>query len=372
MAKGVNPSTDKKHEAETNFTDADRKCPDLKSHREKASKDIKALEEGEIIGNWKVRRPIEPERHFNKIFVVEHKEKGYLAALKMEKKEAEVPMLKLELFILLHMEKINSSHFCKVFDRGMAPEYNWMVITLAGRNFRFLRKACKNGKVSLASGLSVGKQCLKALEELHKVGFIHRSVNPSIFAIGRVINDDPKDLRNVYILDFGFARQYKETDGTHKLPRPNPSKYIGKPRYAPRNAYLKRELGRMDDLEMWLYVTVELVKGALPWVHQRNPKHIFDYQKSVRSGLGLREFLGGLPVEFVDIMKEVDKLSYSDAPSYEKIYSLMENAIKMSGQEEFPYDWEEGEIEAERAGEGPGALLKKEPQTALASSNQAK
>ncbi|KAE9418554.1 hypothetical protein Angca_009861, partial [Angiostrongylus cantonensis] len=299
---------------------------------------------GEIIGNWKVRRPIEPERHFNKIFVVEHKEKGYLAALKMEKKEAEVPMLKLELFILLHMEKINSSHFCKVFDRGMAPEYNWMVITLAGRNFRFLRKACKNGKVSLASGLSVGKQCLKALEELHKVGFIHRSVNPSIFAIGRVINDDPKDLRNVYILDFGFARQYKETDGTHKLPRPNPSKYIGKPRYAPRNAYLKRELGRMDDLEMWLYVTVELVKGALPWVHQRNPKHIFDYQKSVRSGLGLREFLGGLPVEFVDIMKEVDKLSYSDAPSYEKIYSLMENAIKMSGQEEFPYDWEEGEI----------------------------
>ncbi|VDO59253.1 unnamed protein product [Haemonchus placei] len=228
----------------------------------------------------------------------------------------------------------------------------------------FIRKACKDGKLSLACGLSAGMQCLKALEELHKVGFVHRSVNPSTFAIGRVINGDPKDLRNVYILDFGLAHQYRDPDGTHKPPRLKPSKYIGKARYAPRNAYLNRELSRMDDLEMWLYVTVELVKGAVPWVHQRNPKHIFDYQKSVRTGLGLREFLGGLPVEFVDIMKEVDKLSYADEPNYNEIYNLISNAIQMSGEKEFPYDWEEGEIEAEKAGEGPTAPLKRdEPQT---------
>uniref|UniRef100_W6NV61 Tau-tubulin kinase 2 n=1 Tax=Haemonchus contortus TaxID=6289 RepID=W6NV61_HAECO len=96
----------------------------------------------------------------------------------------------------------------------------------------------------------------------------------------------------------------------------------------------------------------------------QNPKHIFDYQKSVRTGLGLREFLGGLPVEFVDIMKEVDKLSYADEPNYNEIYNLIGNAIQMSGEKEFPYDWEEGEIEAEKAGEGPTAPLKRdEPQT---------
>lgn len=224
----------------------------------------------------------------------------------------------------------------------------------------FIRKACKDGKVSLACGLSVGVQSLKALEQLHKVGFVHRSLNPSTFAIGRVINGDPKDLRNVYILDFGFAHQYRDPDGTHKPPRPKPSKYVGRARYAPRNAYLNRELSRMDDLEMWLYVIVELIKGAVPWVQQRNPKDIFDYQKSVRTGLGLREFLGGLPVEFIDIMKEVDKLSYADDPNYNEIYGLMGNAIMMSGEKEFPYDWEEAEIEAEKAGEGPAAPLKKE------------
>ncbi|CAJ0592641.1 unnamed protein product [Cylicocyclus nassatus] len=353
---------DKTPGAETAFTDADRACPkDLHSAREKASKDIKALGEGEVIGNWKVVRPIEPERCFNTIYVVQHAKKGYLAALKMEKKNPPVPMLKFELFILLHMEqKSKTKHFCRVFDRGSEPEYNWIVITLAGRNFRFIRKACKDGKVSLASGLSVGIQSLKAIEELHKVGFVHRSLNPSTFAIGRVIDGDPKDLRNVYILDFGFAHEYRHHDGRHKPPRSNPSKYIGSARYAPRNAYLNRELSRMDDLEMWLYVVVELVKGALPWVAQRKAKDIFDYQKSVRTGLGLREFLGGLPVEFVDIMKEVDKLSYSDEPRYNEIYGLMKNAIQMSGQQEFPYDWEEGEIEAEKAGEGPGAPLKKE------------
>ncbi|KHJ98201.1 hypothetical protein OESDEN_01820 [Oesophagostomum dentatum] len=132
----------------------------------------------------------------------------------------------------------------------------------------------------------------------------------------------------VYILDFGFAHEYKNPDGTHKAPRMNPSKYIGSARYAPRNAYLNRELSRMDDLEMWLYVIVELVKGALPW----NAKDIFTYQKSVRAGLGLREFLGGLPIEFIDIMKEVDKLSYADDPNYNEIYGLIGNAILMSGQ----------------------------------------
>ncbi|WKX91734.1 hypothetical protein Q1695_010061 [Nippostrongylus brasiliensis] len=348
---------------EVNFTDADRACPkDLHSAREKPSKDIKALQEGEIIGNWKVIRPIEPERCFNTIYVVEHKKKGYAAALKLEQKNSPTPMLRFELFILLHMEKIKSKHFCKIFDRGVTPDFNYIAITLAGRNFKFIRKACKDGKVSLASGLSVGIKALKALEQLHKVGFVHRSVNPSTFAIGRVIKGDPSDLRNIYILDFGFAHQYRDPDGTHKPPRPKPSKYMGKARYAPRNAYLNRELSRMDDLEMWLYVIVELVKGAVPWVHQRNPKDIFDYQKAVRTGLGLREFLGGLPVEFVDIMKEVDKLSYTDEPNYNEIYTLMTTAINMSGEKEFPYDWEEGEIEAEKAGEGPAAPLKKEEQ----------
>lgn len=40
----------------------------------------------------------------------------------------------------------------------------------------------------------------------------------------------------------------------------------------------------------------------------------------------------GLPVEFIDIMKEVDKLSYADDPNYNEIYGLMGNAIMMSGE----------------------------------------
>ncbi|KAK6010230.1 hypothetical protein OSTOST_24756 [Ostertagia ostertagi] len=256
-------------------------------------------------------------------------------------------MLKFELFILLHMEKVKSRHFCKyvltehfntlVFDRGTATDFNYIAHHGFARDetLKFIRKACKDGKLSLACGLSAGM----------RGGFVHRSREPRY---------------DVYILDFGLAHQYREADGTHKPPRQKPSKYIGKARYAPRNAYLNRELSRMDDLEMWLYVIVELVKGAVPWVHQRNPKDIFDYQKSVRTGLGLREFLGGLPVEFVDIMKEVDKLSYADEPNYNEIYGLIGNAILMSGEKEFPYDWEEGEIEAEKAGEGPTAPLKKE------------
>ena len=76
----------------------------------------------------------------------------------------------------------------------------------------------------------------------------------------------------------------------------------------------------MEDLEMWFYLSVELVKGCLPWAHLKvspipnsrrtissfqKPKEVHDYQKMCRNGLQMREMLGGLPPEFVDIMQMV-------------------------------------------------------------------
>lgn len=47
-------------------------------------------------------------------------------------------------------------------------------------------------------------QCLEGIEDLHNVGFIHRDVKPSNFAMGRKL----AVMRTVFMLDFGLARQY--------------------------------------------------------------------------------------------------------------------------------------------------------------------
>lgn len=99
----------------------------------------------------------------------------------------------------------------------------------------------------------------------------------------------------------------------------------------------------MDDLEMWLYMVVELVKGSLPWVAYRDPKQIFEYQKAVRAGLPMLEFLGGLPIEMITVMKQIDSLQYKKEPKYAEMTALIEKAIQKTGQQPFPYDWEKTE-----------------------------
>lgn len=47
-------------------------------------------------------------------------------------------------------------------------------------------------------------ECLEGIEDLHNVGFIHRDVKPSNFAMGR----KPSVAHTVFMLDFGLARQY--------------------------------------------------------------------------------------------------------------------------------------------------------------------
>uniref|UniRef100_A0A8R1I1H8 Protein kinase domain-containing protein n=1 Tax=Caenorhabditis japonica TaxID=281687 RepID=A0A8R1I1H8_CAEJA len=332
-----------------NITDADRECPKQLDFNEKVkgTKDLKAMQPGDDLGkNWKVVRAINSEKGFNTIYVAEHKNKKKMAAIKVEKKSETIKQLQFELYVLLAVEKQNKcKQFCKVFEKGNEKDYNWIAITLCGKNLRALRKRQPGGKLTLACGLSVAQQCLKGLEELHRMGFIHRNVAPSVFAIGNYTGSNEEDLRNIYILDFGFAHQFQNKDGTLKPPSPNPWKYVGSRRHMPRAAHSVVEFSRMEDLEMWFYMSVELIKGCLPWAHLKKTKDVFDYQKSCRNGLQMRELLGGLPNELADIMQMIDKLSFTDTPKYSDICGILSNAILFSGKNELPYDWEETEIQ---------------------------
>lgn len=38
--------------------------------------------------------------------------------------------------------------------------------------------------------------------------------------------------------------------------------------------------------------------------------------------------LGGLPSEFLEILKDIDKLQYKEEPNYSSYYSLLDSAMK--------------------------------------------
>uniref|UniRef100_A0A915IJF6 Protein kinase domain-containing protein n=1 Tax=Romanomermis culicivorax TaxID=13658 RepID=A0A915IJF6_ROMCU len=92
------------------------------------------------------------------------------------------------------------------------------------------------------------------------MSFIHRDIKPSNFAIGRL----PRDVRTVYILDFGLVRSYMTSTGEIRPPRDRVG-FRGTVRYAALNAHLCKELSRADDLWSWLYMIAEMFIGELPW-----------------------------------------------------------------------------------------------------------
>ena len=55
-------------------------------------------------------------------------------------------------------------------------------------------------------------EIINRLENLHKINFIYRDIKPENFVIGR-----GTDCREVYMIDFGLAKSFRNLNGTHYL-----------------------------------------------------------------------------------------------------------------------------------------------------------
>lgn len=128
-------------------------------------------------------------------------------ALKVESAQQPKQVLKMEVAVLKKLQGKN--HVCKFIGCGRNDKFNYVVMQLQGRNLADLRRSQPRGTFTMSSTLRLGKQILESIEAIHSVGFLHRDIKPSNFAMGRL----PSTYRTCYMLDFGLARQYTNTNG---------------------------------------------------------------------------------------------------------------------------------------------------------------
>ncbi|KAM3727688.1 Tau-tubulin kinase [Dirofilaria immitis] len=202
---------------------------DIISNPEKDAMRIIYLHPGDVLGDWTVLDKI-GEGGFGAVYSV----------------------LKAEYYVLTELKKAKAKHFCDILDSGLIGENKYVVMTLVGQSLTDLRKhdpTQKIQKFTMGCALSVGIKCLEAIEELHNIGYLHRDIKPGNFAIGR------KNLRQIYLLDFGMCRKYLNNQLSIRNPRRSAG-FRGTVRYASISTHISREQCRKDDLESWMYQQV--------------------------------------------------------------------------------------------------------------------
>ncbi|CAF1026687.1 unnamed protein product [Didymodactylos carnosus] len=251
-------------------------------------------------------------------------------ALKLESAKQPKQVLKMEVTVLRRLQ--GKDHVCKFLGGGTNEMYNYVVMTLQGKNLAELRRSQTRQYFSLSTSLRVSAQILNAIESIHSIGFLHRDIKPSNFAMGRL----PLTCRKVYMLDFGLARKYTNAEGSVRAARPQAG-FRGTVRYASINAHKNKEMSRHDDLWSLFYMLVEFVTGQLPWRRIKDKEQVGQMKEKYDHST----FLKSIPTEFKQFLEHVQSLDYVDKPNYELLKSLFHQSIVRRGIKETDlFDWE--------------------------------
>ncbi|CAD5230965.1 unnamed protein product [Bursaphelenchus okinawaensis] len=253
-------------------------------------------------------------------------------AVKVESAKATKQVLKMEVAVLRRLQ--GKKHACKFYGCGRNERYNYLVMSLQGKNLADLRRESPKQCFSVSTALRLASQILVSIKEIHSIGFLHRDVKPSNFAMGRTSST----MRVVYMLDFGLARLYLNNRGEIRSPR-TAAGFRGTVRYAAVSAHKNKEMGRQDDLWSLFYMLVEFLQGALPWRRIKDKDEV----GRMKDEADPEKLLEGCPVELLAIPKHLKTLGYPDEPNYSMLESVLWSCMaRLSINMDDPYDWEIG------------------------------
>ena len=185
-----------------------------------------------------------------------------LVAIKIEQinKNKKYNFLESEAYFLLNLKGFGIP---KIISYGTSNGYNVLIEELLGPSIQSLWESRKNtNKKKLIKDICMlSIQSINLLEYIHSKDTIHRDIKPSNFLIGR------KDPKNIYLIDFGFARKYRSSRTGKHIKYNYINIAYGSFRYMSRNANKGYELSRRDDLESLGYMIIYLAKNFLPWIN---------------------------------------------------------------------------------------------------------
>jgi casein kinase 1 len=146
----------------------------------------------------------------------------------------------------------------------------------------------------------------------------------------------------VYIIDYGLAKKYRDSSTHRHIPYRENKSLIGTPRYASLNTHLGIEQSRRDDIESLGYILMYFLKGSLPWqgLKAGNKKQKYDKISEKKVSTSIETLCRGHPTEFASYFHYCRSLRFDDKPDYAYLKRLFRNLFIREGfQFDFVFDW---------------------------------
>jgi serine/threonine protein kinase len=223
------------------------------------------------------------------VFLVMNKLTQEYLAMKTEKKCSKARYLSKEVYIFKHLP--HSRFFPKLIQSGKTHNYRYLIQELHGPSIHALKKQMINLKLNLYSTLHISLEMLKCIEAFHKAGFIHRDIKPSNFLLHSSLEN------SVCLIDFGISASYIDHKTREHIPYSEVKEFLGTEYYSSINAHKGIRLSRRDDLISWIYVTVDMVDGMLPWSGKSDIKVI----GKMKNKIAPKSLCSSLPSIFTSI-----------------------------------------------------------------------
>ncbi|KFK40308.1 hypothetical protein AALP_AA3G358100 [Arabis alpina] len=233
---------------------------------------------------------------------------------------------------------------------GVEGDYNVLVMDLLGPSLEDLFSYC-NRKFTLKTVLMLADQMINRLEYIHSKSYLHRDIKPDNFLMGL-----GRRANQVYIIDFGLAKKYRDSSTHRHIPYRENKSLIGTPRYASLNTHLGIEQSRRDDIESLGYILMYFLMGSLPWqgLKAGNKKQKYDKISEKKVSTTIETLCRGYPTEFASYFHYCRSLRFDDKPDYGYLKRLFRNLFIREGyQFDFVFDWTVYKYQQSQAGNPP-------------------
>ncbi|KAI6195830.1 hypothetical protein M3Y94_01034900 [Aphelenchoides besseyi] len=247
--------------------------------------------------------------------------------------------LKFELLILRKsrdLERSATGHFVRLYDSGCTDEFKFMVTQALGETLHDITRKQFRSAFSPSTALRVSIQMLRALADLHQVGFVHRFIRPQAFAVGLGAK-----IRTVYLADCGLPWMYRDPlNQAIRVPR----KYVrmmGSLRYISHNVHMNMEQSRRDDLESWVYLSMEFFDlMCLPWKDDQETNTVMHKKRKFIDGQYPMSFPSS-SLRYKVLLDYAVAMKYHERPDYPHMQQVLQEIRAERGLDfDLPYDWE--------------------------------